>query len=132
MTLTFDPQTYSSLLSDTLPQAIETEAEYDRLLVLTEELMAKKQARTPEEEALYKLLFILIEAYEQQEYPMPTSNPHQVLQHIMEVSGTSMTDLETWLSCADVEPILAGRQSLTIQQAEVLADRFKVEPDLFL
>ncbi|NJN49598.1 MAG: hypothetical protein HC805_07320, partial [Alkalinema sp. RL_2_19] len=67
MTLTFDPQTYSSLLSNSLPQVIDTEAEYDRLLALVEQLHAKKQQRTPEEAALYKLLVVLIEVYQRAE-----------------------------------------------------------------
>ena len=52
-TLTFNTDTYSDLLSQIAPSVIETEAEYQRLLVLTESLHFKKD-RTPEEKKVYK------------------------------------------------------------------------------
>jgi HTH-type transcriptional regulator / antitoxin HigA len=132
MTLTFNQQSYRSLLSETLPQVIETEAEYDRLLALVEKLHAKKQQRTPEEAALYKLLVILIENYETQEYPMPASPPDRILQHILESSGTSPADLVGWLGSEDVvSAILAGQRPIDVTQAQLLADRFKVSASLF-
>lgn len=133
MTLTFDQQSYRSLLSETLPQVIETEEEYDRLLGLVESLHAKKRQRTPEEAALYKLLVILIENYETQEYPMPASPPNRILQHILESSGTSSADLLGWLgSEEEVSAILAGKRPIDATQANLLADRFKVSASLFV
>jgi HTH-type transcriptional regulator / antitoxin HigA len=132
MTLTFDPQTYRSLLSDTLPQVIDSEAEYDRLLALVEQLHAKKQQRTPEEAALYKLLVVLIETYEEKTHPMPVSPPHQILQHILESSGTSPTELVGWLGSREmVNAILAGERPINDAQAHLLADRFNVSASLF-
>jgi HTH-type transcriptional regulator / antitoxin HigA len=132
MTFTFNPQTYSSLLSDTLPQVIDTEVEYDRLLAVVEQLHAKKQQRTPEEEALYKLLVVLIETYEERAYPMPVSPPHQILQHILESSGTSPADLVGWLGSSEmIDAILAGERLIDSTQAQLLADRFKVSASLF-
>ncbi len=69
MTLTFDITAYSNLLSQYIPQAIETEAEYDRVLKIVERLSFAKD-RTPEEKVLHKLLVTLIEAYETANYPM--------------------------------------------------------------
>jgi HTH-type transcriptional regulator / antitoxin HigA len=133
MTVTFDPQSYRTLLSDTLPQVIETEDEYDRYLALVEELHTKKQRRTPEESALYKLLVTLIEIYEEREYPMPPSPPHQILQHILEASGTSQTDLVGWLGDREtIAAIVEGHSPITQAQAELLADRFKVSASLFI
>jgi HTH-type transcriptional regulator / antitoxin HigA len=132
MTLTFNPQSYSSLLSETLPQVIETEAEYDRLLGLAERLHSKKQNRTPEESALQKLLVMLIEAYEEKEYPMPASPPHRVLQHILEMSGTSSEDLVGWLGSDQVvADILSGERGIDQTQADLLGDRFGVSAGLF-
>jgi HTH-type transcriptional regulator / antitoxin HigA len=132
MTLTFNPQTYSSLLSDTLPQVIDTEAEYDRFLAVVEQLHAKKQQRTPEKAALYKLLVVLIETYEEKTYPMPVSPPHQILQHILESSGTSPVDLVGWLGSSEmVNAIVAGECPIEPAQAQLLADRFKVSASLF-
>ena len=68
MTLTFDQTTYRNLLAEVTPVAIETEEEYERALKLVEKLTFAKN-RTPEEQALQKLLVILIEAYETKNYP---------------------------------------------------------------
>jgi HTH-type transcriptional regulator / antitoxin HigA len=132
MTLTFDRRSYGSLLSDTVPQVIETEADYDRLLALVEPLHAKKQRRTPEEAALYKLLVVLIETYEEKTYPMPISPPNQILQHILESSGTRQEDLVGWLGSSEVvDAIVAGERPIDRTQAQLLADRFKVSASLF-
>lgn len=47
MILTFDGATYSNLLAEIAPRAIETEEEYDRLLAVAERLTFAKN-RTPE------------------------------------------------------------------------------------
>ncbi|MEG4800739.1 transcriptional regulator [Microcoleus sp. ARI1-B5] len=91
MTLTFERANYNNLLAEVAPRAIETEAEYDRLLAVAEGLTFAKN-RTPEEKALYKLLVTLIEVYEAQNYPIDKSEPHEILQHIMEASGTRQAD----------------------------------------
>ena len=78
MTLTFDKIAYSNLLSEYIPQVIETEAEYNRALEIAEKLTFVKN-RTPEEKALHKLLVTLIEVYETENYPMNESAPFDIL-----------------------------------------------------
>ncbi len=51
MTLTFDTKAYSNLLSQYIPQVIETEEEYDSVLKIVEKLTFAKN-RTLEEKAL--------------------------------------------------------------------------------
>lgn len=80
MTLTFDQSADRNLLDKVVPIAIDTESEYERVLKVVEQLTFKKN-RTTEEQALHKLLVILIEAYETQNYPMDRSAPHEILQH---------------------------------------------------
>jgi HTH-type transcriptional regulator / antitoxin HigA len=133
MTLTFDAQSYGTLLLETLPQTIENEEEYDRTLAVVEKLHKKKQQRTPEESTLYKLLVILIENYETQEYPMPASPPSRILQHILESSGMAQADLVGWLGTDSVvEALLTGQRPIDSTQAQLLADRFNVSIDLFI
>ncbi len=69
MTLTFNQAAYSNLLIEVVPKVIETEQEYDRALAVAERLTFAKN-RTPEEQAIHKLIVTLIEAYEAQNYPM--------------------------------------------------------------
>ena len=133
MTLIFNPTTYGSLLADIVPKVIETEEEYDRLLLQFERLHVKKKNRTLEELALYRLLVVLIETYEKQQFCVPASLPHEMLQYIMECSGTRQVDLVGLLgSSGVVSEIVNGKRAMSKAQAKVLGDRFKVSPSLFI
>jgi HTH-type transcriptional regulator / antitoxin HigA len=132
MTLTFNPETYSHLLAEISPKVIETEAEYDRALAIAEKLTFDRH-KTPEERSIYQLLVLLIEAYETQHYPIPTSPPHEVLQHIIEASSTEQSDLVGKLGSSEiVSEIVNGTRVISTAQAQVLSEIFKVSPSLFL
>ena len=132
MTLTFDRANYSNLLAEVAPRAIEIEEEYDRLLAVAEGLTFAKN-RTPEEKALYKLLVTLIEVYEAQNYPIDKSEPHEILQHIMEASGTRQADLVGIIgSSGVVSEVVNGKRAISKAQAKALGDYFKVSPSLFI
>ncbi|TAG73796.1 MAG: transcriptional regulator [Oscillatoriales cyanobacterium] len=125
MTLTFD-------LAEVAPRAIETEAEYDRLLAVAEGLTFAKN-RTLEEKALHKLLVTLIEVYEDQNYAIDKSEPHEILQHIMEASGTRQADLVGIIgSSGVVSEVVNGKRAISKAQAKALGDYFKVSPSLFI
>ena len=132
MILTFDGATYSKLLAEIAPRAIETEEEYDRLLAVAERLTFAKN-RTPEERALYKLLVTLIEVYETENYPMDKSEPHEILQHILESSGTRQADLVGIIgSSGVVSEVVNGKRAISKAQAKALGDYFKISPSLFI
>lgn len=132
MILTFDRATYSNLLAEIAPQAIETEEEYDRLLAIAERLTFAKNL-TLEERALYKLLVTLIEVYETENYPIDKSEPHEILQHIMESSGTRQADLVGIIgSSGVVSEVVNGKRAISKAQAKALGDYFKISPSLFI
>ncbi|MEG3936528.1 MULTISPECIES: transcriptional regulator [unclassified Microcoleus] len=132
MILTFDGATYSNLLAEIAPRAIETEEEYDRLLAVAERLTFAKNL-TPEERALYKLLVTLIEVYETENYPIEKSEPHEILQHIMESSGTRQADLVGIIgSSGVVSEVVNGKRAISKAQAKALGDYFKISPSLFI
>ena len=132
MILTFDGATYSKLLAEIAPRAIETQEEYDRLLAVAERLTFAKNL-TPEERALYKLLVTLIEVYETENYPMDKSEPHEILQHIMESSGTRQADLVGIIgSSGVVSEVVNGKRAISKAQAKALGDYFKISPSLFI
>lgn len=133
MTLTFNPTVYIELLAQTMPSTIETEAEYQRLLGLTESLHFKKD-RTLEEKKIYKLLVTLIELYESQTYALPASSPHEILQYIMESSGLRQTDLAEIIGASSgvISEIVNGKRAISKSQAKALGHRFKVSPSLFI
>lgn len=132
MTLTFDQAAYRNLLAEVAPKVIETQEEYDRALAVVEQLTFKKN-RTPEERALHKLLVTLIEAYEAQISPMAQAAPHEILQHILESSGTRQADLVGVIgSSGVVSEVVNGKRSISKAQAKALGDYFKVSPTLFI
>jgi HTH-type transcriptional regulator / antitoxin HigA len=132
MTLTFDNNTYTNLLAEIVPKVIENEGEYDRALAIAERLTFNPN-KAPEERAIFQLLVMLIEAYETEHYSLPSSPPHEILQHIMESSGTSRSDLIGKLGSLEVvAEIIEGKRSISQVQANLLGDMFKVSPSLFL
>ncbi|MEM9540214.1 MAG: transcriptional regulator [Cyanobacteria bacterium P01_E01_bin.42] len=132
MTLTFNPKTYHDLLISVTPKEIATEEEYDRLLSAAEKLIFSKH-RSTEQKELLKLLTILIEKYEAENYPMEESSPHEVLQYLMEASGTRQADLVGVIgSSGVVSEIVNGKRSISKAQAKALGDRFCVSPSLFI
>jgi HTH-type transcriptional regulator / antitoxin HigA len=132
MTLTFNTAVYCNLLSEFVPRVIETEAEYDRALAVVEKLTFKKN-RTSEEKVLYKLLVVLIEVYETENYPMAESTPHEIFQHLMEASGTRQADLVGIIgSSGVVSEIVNGKRAISKAQAKALAEYYKVSPSLFI
>jgi HTH-type transcriptional regulator/antitoxin HigA len=69
MSNTFDRSVYIDLLLQVSPKVIETEEEYETTLAIVESLLFNHN-RTPEQTALYQLLVILVEAYEEELYSL--------------------------------------------------------------
>jgi HTH-type transcriptional regulator / antitoxin HigA len=132
MTQTINLKVYGQLVADVKPKVIETEDEYEQFLVVAERLTFK-QEQTPEESALYDLVTMLVEAYETEHYPIDKSSPVEVLQHIIESSGIDPTELVNIFGSSEaVTEILAGTKTIDLDQAQALADRFKLSPSIFL
>jgi Predicted transcription regulator containing HTH domain len=79
-----------------------------------------------------KLLVTLIEVYETENYPIE-SEPHEILQHIMESSGTRQADLVGIIgSRGVVSEVVNGKRAISKAQAKALGDYFKISPSLFI
>lgn len=76
----------------------------------------------------------LIEDYEEENYPMDKSTPHEILQHIMESSGLRQADLVRILGSSSgvVSEMVNGKRSISKAQAKALGAYFKVSPSLFI
>ncbi|WP_310421700.1 transcriptional regulator [Chamaesiphon sp. VAR_48_metabat_135_sub] len=132
MTQTINLKVYSQLVAEVTPKIIETEAEYEQFLAVAERLTFK-QDQTPEESALYDLVTMLVETYEAQHYTIDESSPAEILLHIIESSGINRTDLVEIFSSSDtLTQVLAGQKPINTVQAQALAERFKLSPQLFL
>jgi HTH-type transcriptional regulator/antitoxin HigA len=132
MILTFDKTRYGKLLTETQPKVITTEEEYDVVLKIAEKLIANKDLNQ-EESALLELFTCLIEAYEEEHYPIEPASPQEMLEHLMDARGLRQVDLVGVLgSKGVVSEILSGKRSISKAQAKVLGEFFHVSPALFI
>lgn len=129
----FDKRKYGKLLADSIPAVLRTEADYDRTIALIEKLLKKGDRITAEEDRLLDLLSTLVEKYEEENYPIDPSAPHEILQHLMEARGLKQKDLvDLFGSSGRASEAINGVRPISKIQAKSLAEFFHVSTDLFL
>lgn len=132
MTLTFNSDIYSQLLSQHQPRIVKTEEENERFLETVEELLSRSHL-TPEEDALLELLVKLIEDFEEKHYQLNVSTPRSRLKHLMEARSLEQADLVEILGSSEiVTKIIDGELEITKEQAEALGKFFYVNTSLFI
>jgi HTH-type transcriptional regulator/antitoxin HigA len=132
MTLTFDSDKYSSLLSQYQPRIIKNEDENEIFLEIVESLLSRENL-TPEEDTLLELLVKLIEDFEEKHYQINASTPQSRLIHLMEARSLEPADLIEILGTMEmVTELINGQLEITKKQAEALGKFFHVNPGLFL
>ncbi|NET00520.1 MAG: transcriptional regulator [Sphaerospermopsis sp. SIO1G1] len=132
MTLTFDSEVYSKLLSQYQPRIIKTESENDHFLAIVEDLLSHSDL-TPEESTLLELLVRLIEDFENQHYQLNVSTPSSRILHLLEAQDLEINDLVSLFGSSDlVNKVINGDVEITKAQAEMLGNLFHVDGSLFL
>ena len=129
-----DLKRYGRLLARALPKVIKTEEENERTLAVIESLMEKGERNmTPEEDVLLELLTNLVHDFEEKAYPIPKSDPHEMVAFLLEQRGLAPKDLWPVVgSKSRVSEILAGKRPITKEQAKKLAEFFHVGVELFI
>ncbi len=131
--LALNPHRYSRLLARTLPTAIQTEQDFDRMLAELDRLQAKAGSLSPEEDALFDLIAALVEQYDERRYPVRPTTPLKLLRGFLEDRGLQPKDLWPVLgSKAAVSHILNGRREISKNQSRRLGQFFGVPYQLFL
>jgi len=98
---------------------ITTEEEYDKALVVVLDLMNAKEGTEDAERLEYWSK--LVEAYEDEHYPIPMPTPLEAIEFAMEQQGLSLRDLQPFLGSEEViSEILAGKRRLTMEMARAL------------
>jgi HTH-type transcriptional regulator/antitoxin HigA len=125
-----NPAKYGALLAKTLPQVIENEEEFDRL-VETMERLDRKQSPSPEELKLRTLLARLIQEYDDQ-IELPPVAAYQIVLFLMEQRELRQADLLPVFGSRSVaSEVLNGKRELSKAHIRKLADFFHVSPALF-
>jgi len=73
-----------------------------------------------------------VEAYEEERYAIPASEPKEVLRFLMDQHGLKQEDLADCAPQGRISDILSGRRSVSKDIAKKLARRFNVSAALFL
>lgn len=75
----------------------------------------------------------MVHDFEERAYPIPKSEPSEMVRFLLEQRGLAAEDL--WLvigSKSRVSEILAGKRAIAKEQAKKLAEFFRVGVDLFI
>ena len=113
------------------PKVITSEAQNERYISVLLEL-EKKERPSAKEREFAELLTVLIEAYEDEHYPIRATSPVEVLAHLMEANNLKQKDLAPLLGSESVvSEVLRGKRELNKHHIERLSKRFGVSPAVF-
>ena len=132
--LAVNTKKYVQLLIQTLPAPIQTEEDYARRLAQVEQLMDKgEEALSPEETTLLDLLALIIEQYEERQYPIDPVSPHDMLHHLMDARDLTHKDVWPLFGSKGIaSEVLNEKRAISKAQAKKLAEFFHVSPALFI
>ncbi|NJM70450.1 MAG: transcriptional regulator [Scytonema sp. RU_4_4] len=113
------------------PRPIRTEADYRAALSEIERLF-DAEPNTPECDRL-EVLTTLVEAYEQQHYPIVAPDPIEAILYYLESRGLSWQDLESALgSRGEVAPVLNRQQALTLEMIRRLHSELGIPAEVLI
>lgn len=130
ITPAIDAKQYGRILSRELPRAIRNGRDLAKAVARLDELDRRDDRLTPEERELAELYTALIEAYEDDHYPVPRAAPGAFLRALLEHRGMAQAAIATLLGgSGHTSEILNGKRSISKAQAKKLAGFFGVPAD---
>ena len=114
------------------PKTITSEAQNERYIAALLAL-ERRNHLTVQEKNLAELLTVLIEAFEEEHYPIPAVSPEKVLAELMAAHNLRQKDLAKVLGRPEstVSALLSGKRPFTRYHIERLSARFNVSPSVF-
>lgn len=115
--------------------AIESEQQYQEALSFMAELWDEVAVKPNSPYgSLLKILSDNLNEYENAQQPLPDATPPQVLNYLMAENSATQKDIEeaTGIYQSNLSQILQGKRKLTTEQIKLLADYFKVSPEVLL
>lgn len=107
---------------------IKTEEEYQEALDRLDSIFAPKTSKEKDE---FDLLVLLINNYEELNYPIEESDPIQVIKMKMEYMGLNQKDMIKYIgSKATVSKILSYKSPLTLKHVWILSKILKLPVEL--
>jgi HTH-type transcriptional regulator / antitoxin HigA len=113
------------------PQPITSAAQNEHYIEVLYNLERRGRLSAAEEKYA-ELLTVLVEAYEEEHYPVRTASPVEVLAELMAANKLKQKDLAPLLGSESVvSEVLSGKRELNKQHIARLSQRFKVSPSVF-
>jgi HTH-type transcriptional regulator/antitoxin HigA len=114
------------------PRPIISEDQLERYTTALLELEHRQHLSRKERE-LAGLLTVLIEAFEEEHYPIANASPIEVLSELMAANNLCQKDVARILDRPEstVSALLSGKRLLTRDHIEKLSKRFAVSPAVF-
>lgn len=112
-------------------KVIKTETDYEAALERIEELMDAAPG-TPEEDEL-DVLALLVETYENKQYPIEMPDPVEAILFFMDQQGLSNADMVTYLgSPSKVSEVLNGKRGLSKTMIKNLVEGLGIPAEILL
>lgn len=123
---------YSAILSKYPPKVIRSEIENEMYTEILYGLDRRSKKLTRAEKELADLLTLLIEDFEEKQYPLPRAKPLGVVRFLMDQHGLKQKDLvDVFGTPSIVSEVLNGKRELNKDHIRRLSERFHVSPELF-
>jgi HTH-type transcriptional regulator/antitoxin HigA len=133
VTPAIDAKQYGRILSRELPRAIRNGRDLEKAVARLDELDRRDESLTPEERELGELYTALIEAYEDNSYPVPRAAPGEFLRALLEHRGLAQAAIAPLLGgSGHASEIVNGKRSISKAHARKLAGFFGVAADSFI
>jgi HTH-type transcriptional regulator / antitoxin HigA len=124
---------YASLLLNSLPTVIRSEAENERHIAILAEFDRKGSRMSEAERRMAELLTLLVEDFEERHYQLKAASPRDVLKELMLANGLKQKDLlDVFGAPSIISEVLRGKRRLTTEHIRRLSRRFRVSPEVFL
>jgi HTH-type transcriptional regulator/antitoxin HigA len=118
-------------LLEGVPRVVTSDAQNERYIAALLEL-ERRGNLTPAEKNLAEVLTLLVEAYEEEHYPIRSASPVDVLKELIDANNLRQRDLAPMLGSESVvSEILSGKRELNKHHIEKLSKRFGVSPAVF-
>jgi HTH-type transcriptional regulator / antitoxin HigA len=122
----------AKMIAKGAPHVIHNDAELAAYTEVLFRLTSLARPSRSEEEAI-ELLTLLIERYEETNYPIPSADPISVVRFLLEHQNLAQRDLiPEFGSESAVSMFLSGERKLTLDQIRKLSSRFKLSADVFI
>lgn len=122
----------AKMIAKGAPPVIHNDAELAAYTEVLFRLTSLARPSSSEEDAI-ELLTLLIERYEETNFPIPSADPISVVRFLLEHQNLTQRDLIPEFGSESAVPLfLSGKRNLTLNQIRKLSFRFKLSTDVFI